>query len=298
MARASGAPGAAAIGTRIVFAFLLCMAVGMTFAAVLQLSTLGPFEDSTELRRGYSSRGRALGESIQSVADGGIAFSKHVPRKSTRAALPLSDLPWSNDTEAQVLRVGLVKPEVVSWSPRVVVYHSFLSKTECEQLLGLARPRLEKSTVVDVSTGMGVHSKVRTSSGMFLTDDDRLLPFVRDIEKRIAAYSMIPVENGELLQYNLERGGQRIATLLMYLTDNVEGGETIFPDAGDRTQKCWCGGELKPGVCVKPVMGNAVLFWSMGLNGDADIKSMHGGCSVIKGEKWSSTKWMREAEFH
>lgn len=31
------------------------------------------------------------------------------------------------------------------------------------------------------------------------------------------------------LQFNLKRGGQRVATMLMYLTDNVEGGETIFP---------------------------------------------------------------------
>lgn len=31
------------------------------------------------------------------------------------------------------------------------------------------------------------------------------------------------------LQFNLKRGGQRVATMLMYLTDGVEGGETIFP---------------------------------------------------------------------
>ena len=31
------------------------------------------------------------------------------------------------------------------------------------------------------------------------------------------------------LQFNLKRGGQRVATMLMYLTDGVEGGETFFP---------------------------------------------------------------------
>ena len=31
------------------------------------------------------------------------------------------------------------------------------------------------------------------------------------------------------MQFNLKRGGQRIATMLMYLSDNVEGGETYFP---------------------------------------------------------------------
>ena len=33
----------------------------------------------------------------------------------------------------------------------------------------------------------------------------------------------------QLLQFNLKRGGQRIATMLMYLSDDVEGGETYFP---------------------------------------------------------------------
>lgn len=32
-----------------------------------------------------------------------------------------------------------------------------------------------------------------------------------------------------LLQFNLKRGGQRIATMLMYLSENIEGGETYFP---------------------------------------------------------------------
>jgi len=32
-----------------------------------------------------------------------------------------------------------------------------------------------------------------------------------------------------IYQFNVKRGGQRIATMLMYLSDNVEGGETYFP---------------------------------------------------------------------
>lgn len=31
------------------------------------------------------------------------------------------------------------------------------------------------------------------------------------------------------MQFNLKRGGQRVATMLIYLSGNVEGGETHFP---------------------------------------------------------------------
>ncbi|PIA35871.1 hypothetical protein AQUCO_03400037v1 [Aquilegia coerulea] len=183
---------------------------------------------------------------------------------------------------------------------------------ECDYLSAIAKPRLRISTVVDAKTGKGIKSDVRTSSGMFLHRDDRKSPIVQAIEKRIAVYSQIPAENGEPIQVlryekdqyyrphndyfsdtiNLKRGGQRIATMLMYLTDNVEGGETYFPMAG--TGECRCGNKTVKGMSVKPIKGDAVLFWSMGLDGQSDPNSIHGGCEVLGGEKWSATKWMRQ----
>eukprot|EP00268_Persea_americana_P025767 TRINITY_DN2511_c0_g1_i10.p1 TRINITY_DN2511_c0_g1~~TRINITY_DN2511_c0_g1_i10.p1 ORF type:complete len:152 (-),score=33.36 TRINITY_DN2511_c0_g1_i10:307-762(-) len=147
---------------------------------------------------------------------------------------------------------------------------------------------------------------------MFLSSEERNYPIIQAIEKRIAVFSQIPEENGELIQvlkyeknqfyrphhdyfsdtFNLKRGGQRIATMLMYLSDNVEGGETYFPMAGDG--ECSCGGKTVKGMCVKPTQGDAVLFWSMGLDGVSDPNSIHGGCEVLEGEKWSATKWMRQ----
>ncbi|RWR87187.1 prolyl 4-hydroxylase 1 isoform X1 [Cinnamomum micranthum f. kanehirae] len=174
---------------------------------------------------------------------------------------------WSNDKDADSSRLGFVKPEIISWSPRIIVLHNFLS-TE------------------------GVKSDVRTSSGMFLSSEERKYPIIQAIEKRIAVFSQIPEENGELIQFNLKRGGQRIATMLMYLSDNVEGGETYFPMAGEG--ECSCGGKTVKGMCVKPTQGDAVLFWSMGLDGASDPNSIHGGCEVLEGEKWSATKWMRQ----
>ncbi|CAK9225688.1 unnamed protein product [Sphagnum troendelagicum] len=246
--------------------------------------------------------GMAVGALLQ------LAFLKQLEESSIYSI-------WKNDEDARILRIGMVKQEMLNWQPRIILFHNFLSADECDHLINLARPKLAKSTVVDTNTGKGIESKVRTSTGMFLTFVDRKHKVIEAIERRISVYAMVPVENGELLQvlryepgqyykahhdyfadeFNLKRGGQRVATMLMYLSDGVEGGETFFPSVGDK--ECRCGGEMKRGICVKPKRGDAILFWSVKLDGSKDPFSLHGGCKVLAGEKWSSTKWMRQEAF-
>ncbi|WJX88372.1 procollagen-proline 4-dioxygenase [Trifolium repens] len=209
--------------------------------------------------------------------------------------------------------------EIMSWEPRLFLYHNFLTNEECEHLINIAKPNMRMSTVIDTQTGKSVNSSVRTSSGTFIMrGHDQIMS---NIEKRIADFTFIPVENGEdvnILHYEVgqkylthadyfsneistKNGGQRIATMLMYLSSVEEGGETNFPYAkGNFSSVPWwnklsdCG---KKGLSIRPKMGDAILFWSMKPDGTFDPSSLHGACPVIKGDKWSCTKWLRVGKY-
>jgi prolyl 4-hydroxylase len=187
--------------------------------------------------------------------------------------------------------------------PRVVVLGNLLSAEECDALMEAARPQLARSLTVETKTGGEEMNPDRTSSGMFFTRGQ--IPEVARIEARIARLVGWPVENGEgfqVLRYHpgaeykphydyfdpaepgtptiLRRGGQRVATLVMYLNEPARGGGTTFPDVGFE---------------VAPVRGNAVFF-SYDRPHPA-TRTLHGGAPVIEGEKWVATKWLREREF-
>jgi prolyl 4-hydroxylase len=188
-------------------------------------------------------------------------------------------------------------------SPRIVVLGGLLSDAECDQIVNLARPRMARSETVDNTTGGSEVNAARTSRGMFFERGETGV--IDRVERRIAALLSWPLENGEGLQvlhytpgaeykphYDyfdpaypgsapiLQRGGQRVATLIMYLNSPKRGGATTFPDVG---------------VEVAPIKGNAVFFSYD--RPHVVTRSLHGGAPVGDGEKWVATKWLREREF-
>ena len=187
--------------------------------------------------------------------------------------------------------------------PDVLVFSQLLSAEECSALIDAARPRLSASLTVDIQTGGEELHPDRTSQGMFFARGENEV--VTRLEARIAKLLGWPIENGEGLQilryppgaqyrphYDyfdpaqpgtpaiLTRGGQRVATLIVYLHEPEGGGATVFPDIA---------------LSVAPVRGNAVFF-SYGQAHPAS-RSLHGGEPVTHGEKWIATKWLREREF-
>jgi prolyl 4-hydroxylase len=183
--------------------------------------------------------------------------------------------------------------------PRVVVFGSFMSDQECDDLIELAKPRMKMSLVIG-ATGETESNPVRTSSGMLFRRGENAV--IARIEARIAQLVNWPEENGEgmqVMRYGpgeeyrphhdyvdpnapgaaaiIEQGGQRVATLLMYLGEPEKGGGTIFPDVG---------------LEVAPKRGHLVFFSYDRPHGST--KTLHGGAPVIAGEKWIATKWLSE----
>jgi prolyl 4-hydroxylase len=190
-------------------------------------------------------------------------------------------------------------------APRVLLFGNLLAPEECETLIALSRGKLERSNVVDRQTGRYQHHPDRTSEGTHFRRAENEL--IACIETRIAQLTGCPVENGEpiqILHYNpgaeykphfdyfdpadpgngqvLAMGGQRVATLIMYLNDVQAGGSTVFPEIG---------------LDVLPRRGNAVFFAYSDDDGRLDARSLHGGSPVAGGEKWIATKWLRQREY-
>ncbi|MEJ7139438.1 2OG-Fe(II) oxygenase [Amphibiibacter pelophylacis] len=210
---------------------------------------------------------------------------------------PAHGQPWVDGGDRRV-------PVLCQWNtPRIVVLGQVLDAQECDELIAQARSRLRRSQTVQASDGEAQVHDARTSDGMFFQRGETDL--CERIEARLARLMDWPVENGEglqVLRYGvgaeyrphfdyfdtrqpgapavLRRGGQRLATVVIYLNSPPAGGSTVFPDAG---------------VEVMPLQGHAVFF-SYPQATPASL-SLHAGTPVLAGEKWVATKWVRERRF-
>ncbi len=240
-------------------------------------------------------------EALESTLSGFLADHAKASGLPVPAQVPEPDLLRS--PSRLVIEGHAVDVLMTMRSPRLIVLGHLLSDTECDDLVALALPRLVRSETVINATGGSEVNAARTSDGMFFERGEA--PLIARIETRIGALLNWPVENGEglqILHYRpgaeykphhdyfdpahsgsptiLARGGQRVGTLVMYLSTPEYGGSTIFPDVG---------------VEVAPVKGNAVYF-----SYDRPhpmTRTLHGGTPVIEGIKWVATKWLRQGRF-
>jgi prolyl 4-hydroxylase len=208
-----------------------------------------------------------------------------------------------NDIRAggQRMRVAMTVAQ-----PQAALLDHVLSADECDGLIALARPRLAPSTIVDPFSGKDTTNDARRSEGMFFRLEENQL--VARIDRRLAQLMGMPLENGEGLQVlhyeqseasfvphfdflmpinpsniaSVQRSGQRVSTLIVYLNDVEEGGQTLFPESG---------------LAVTPRKGSALYFEYCNSAGQLDPASLHAAAPVQAGEKWIVTKWVRQRRF-
>lgn len=186
--------------------------------------------------------------------------------------------------------------------PEILVLEGVLAYDECDELIRRSQEKLAPSTTVDPATGQMKPIQDRKSVGTFfpLEADD----FIARLDRRLSDIAHWPLDHSEgiqILNYHVggeykphfdffppedsgssahtAQGGQRIATIVMYLNDVEEGGETIFP---------------KLSLSIPPRKGDAVYFSYFNSLGEVDRLTLHGGAPVTKGEKWIATKWVRQ----
>lgn len=58
--------------------------------------------------------------------------------------------------------------ETMSWKPRAFVYHGLLSEQECDHIIALATPSMQRSSVVHPNGSTEPKDEIRTSYGTFL----------------------------------------------------------------------------------------------------------------------------------
>lgn len=189
--------------------------------------------------------------------------------------------------------------------PLITVFDNVLTPAECEELMTRSTAKLQRNTTVDPHSSARIVIKDRTSDGTFWQKgcDE----FISGLDRRMMLLTQHPVAHFEGLQVmrygpggeykahfdyfpteqkgaaaHMARGGQRVATLLMYLQPAEEGGETDFPDVG---------------VSVVPKQGSAVYFEYMDADGRYDPLTLHAGMPVVKGTKWIATRWIRQTQF-
>jgi prolyl 4-hydroxylase len=189
---------------------------------------------------------------------------------------------------------SLPDPVVLHADPLVERHPAFLSPEECRYLIDRAMPALQPAVVVHPQTGQQVRDPVRraqTTGFPFVIED----PALHAINRRIAAATRTRYEQGEPLQvlsytageeYKLHSdalppgGNQRIATFLVALNADYEGGETEFPQLG----LTWRG-----------AVGEALHFRNVDAAGAPAATMWHAGAPVRRKRKFLLSKWLRAA---
>ncbi|XP_005308582.2 prolyl 4-hydroxylase subunit alpha-3 isoform X1 [Chrysemys picta bellii] len=204
----------------------------------------------------------------------------------------------TNDSPYLILQP--VKRELIRLQPYVALYHDFVSDLEAEKIKGLAAPWLQRSVVASEEKQQKAEYRISKSAWLKDTVD----PVIVSLDQRIAALTGLNIrppyaEHLQVVNYGIGghyephfdhatsrksplyrmKSGNRLATVMIYLSSVDAGGSTAF---------------IYANLSV-PVVKNAALFWwNLHRNGAGNGDTLHAGCPVLAGDKWVANKWIHE----
>ena len=180
---------------------------------------------------------------------------------------------------------------------------NFLSEDECKILMDL----IDKDAVRSVTATEipGTASQVvenRTSYSSNLGEERH--PVIIEVNDRMSEILNIPKAKTEILQGQryevgqqfkdhldwfegknlreyVEKQGNRTYTFMIYLNEDLEGGETDFKTLN---------------IKFKPKTGMAVIWQNLNPDGSGNRLALHAGRPVTKGKKYILTRWFRQFE--
>lgn len=199
------------------------------------------------------------------------------------------------------LKLAPFKIEEAYLKPRIVIFHEIMYDNEIETIKKMAQPRFRRATVQNYKTGELETAQYRISKSAWLKEHEH--KHVANVCQRVADMTGLTVETAEELQvvnygigghyephFDFARReetnafkslgtGNRIATVLFYMSDVPQGGATVFPHL--RT-------------ALWPKKGTAAFWFNLYPSGQGDYLTRHAACPVLAGSKWVSNKWLHE----
>ncbi|KAF8571115.1 hypothetical protein P879_00162 [Paragonimus westermani] len=197
-------------------------------------------------------------------------------------------------------KIGPVKEEILYPNPKIVMWYEVIHPSEIERIQKLASPRLRRATVKNPVTGKLENAYYRTSKSAWLPDN--LDEVTHRMNQRIHALTGLSMETSEDLQvgnygiggyyaphfdfgrkrekdaFEVENGN-RIATIIFYMSDVKAGGSTVFN---------------RVGAAVSPTRGAAGFWYNLYPSGEGDLRTRHVACPVLVGSKWVMNVWFHE----
>lgn len=165
---------------------------------------------------------------------------------------------------------------------------------------GLKEMRTSTSTTLDDLSNpqSGTTQFVKRAVQLFGGHDDDGHDYVNHEARLFESPTVIRYEAGQVLKPHFDanrsadtedanRGGQTLATLLVYLNDVENGGLTQF---GQIKQTPMSSDHTNTALKIQPKLGDALLFFPADASGNFDERTEHEGCPAID-EKWIARIW-------